>query len=286
MQDSIKDLKDRIKNKIPQLTESQKVVANYIVENPQKFALSSVRQLEAELKTSKSTIVRLAQALGYEGFQEIRSSLLNNLRKELDPINRYKSLLSINNNIEKLDYLNSVADESINNINRTLDIIDKNQWNRTIKLLKQANHVYTMGLGVSSILAQLASYLFNRVSIKSSSLVSRSLSFPEQIINLSVNDLIFAFSFPPYSKETIQAASYANEKDIRVVSITDKSTNDIIQYSAAYLTVAVESDTISNSITPIQVILYALCTQIGHELKSKTLTTIEAIEHVRKEHSA
>ncbi len=285
MDNHVNDLKKRIKNALADLTENQKRIANAILEHPQKFALSSIRQLEEELNTSKATIVRFTQALGYEGFPEVRSLLLDGLRKEAGPINRYRSLLEYSDQKKKNNHLQLVAEESIDNIRRTLKLVDGGQWDKTISLLINVDHVYTMGLGISAILSQLASYLFNRVALKSSSLESRSLSFSEQIVNLSPKDLIFAFSFPPYSKETIAAAEYAQEENINVISITDKSTNDIIRYSDAYLIAKVDSSTISNSISAVQVILYGLCTHIGHELKNKTLATIEAIEHVRKEHS-
>ena len=76
MKKSLNELEQRIKKVLPQLTKSQKKVASYVIENPLKFALSSVRMLESELNVSKTTIIRLAQALGYSGFQEIRSLLL------------------------------------------------------------------------------------------------------------------------------------------------------------------------------------------------------------------
>ncbi len=284
MQNNLKDLKERIKFKLTSLTESQKVIANYIVENPQNFALSSIRELEKELNTSKSTIVRLAQALGYEGFYQLKSEFLKGIRHELDPINRYKTFLFEPS--KDLDYLKLIAAETINNINSTLILIDKEQYDKTINLLKNANHVYTIGLGISSYLAEIASYLFNRVSIKSNCMTNGGLTFTEQIINLTKNDVIFAFSFPPYSEETIQAASYANEKKIKVISVTDKVTSEILHYSDVSLQVVVESIAISNSIMAVLVLLYSIITQVGYELKKKTLKTIESIEHVRKEHSS
>ena len=284
MDNYIKDLKQRIKNALADLTVSQKRIANAILENPQKFALSSIRQLENELNTSKATIVRLTQALGYKGFQELRSLLLDGLRKDAEPIYRYRYLLE--NSDQKINnHLQSVADESIENIQRTLMLIDNEQWERTISLLVNAEHVYTMGLGISAILAELASYLFHRVSLKSNHFKSSTLSFVEQIVSLTKNDLIFAISLPSYSKETILAAEYALEKGIKVVALTDSLTNDIIKYSSAFLKVITDTKTISNSISSIQVILYALCSQIAFEQKEDTLRTIDSIAHVREEHS-
>lgn len=283
MHDKINDLKKRIKHKIPNLTESQKAIANYIVENPQKFALCSVRELEKELKISKSTIVRLAQMLGYDGFYELKSEFLKIIQHNLGPIHRYKTFLSEPH--EKLNFIQLIADESVNNIHKTLHLIDNAHYKRALDLLKNANHVYTIGIGISSCLAEIATYLFTRVSINSSFMTHGALKFTEQIINISKNDLIFAFSFSPYSKETIEAARYAQERAIKVISVTDKVTNEIVQHSDVFLQVFVESITISNSIMSVLVLLYSIIAQLGDELKYKTLKTIEAIEHVRKEHA-
>lgn len=283
MQNNINDLKKRIKHKIPNLTEPQKAIVNYIVESPQKFALCSVRELEKELNISKSTIVRLAQALGYNGFYELKSVFLESIRNNLGPIHRYKTFLSEPH--EKLNFIKLIADETVNNIHNTLQLTDEVQYKKAVDLLKNANNVYTIGLGISCYLAQIATYLLTRVSINSNFMTQGALTFTEQIINISKDDLIFAFSFPPYSKETIKAACYAQEKGIKVVSITDKATSKIVQYSDVFLQVFVESMTISNSIMSVLVLLYSITAHLGDELKYKTLETIEAIEHVRKEHS-
>ncbi len=285
MINNMKDLEQRIKSKIPDLTESQKAIVNYIFENPQKFAFSSVRKLERELHTSKSTIVRLTQALGYTGFHEMKTAFLEEIQNNLEPIHRYKKYLSQTLKESpplKPNFLRLIADETVNNINTTLRLIDMEQYRKAVRLIKNANHLYSMGLGISSYLAEMTAYLFTRMSIKSNFLTCGRISFAEQIINLSKDDLIVAFSFPPYSKETIEAACYAHRKKIKVISITDKVTNKIVHYSDVSLLVAVKSMTISNSIMAVLVLLYSIVAQIGHELKYKTLETIEAIEQVRK----
>lgn len=281
MKNGISDLRQRIKAHIPHLTASQKLVANYIIEKPEKFALSSIRELEEELHTSKSTIVRLAQRIGYTGFHQLKADFLQNARKDLDPINQFKILLS--DPTEKNNHLHLIADEAVKNINTTLQLIDEMQFQEAIKLLKSANHVYTAGVNISSYLAGIASYLLNRVSIQTTAMHHRSLAFDEQVIHLSKNDVVFAFSFLPYSPETIQAARYAHERNIRVISVGDKPTSEIVPYSDVFFQVAVKSMTISNSIMSALVLVYALMSQISYDLKHKTMETIESIEQIRKQ---
>ncbi len=276
------ELKNRVKKQLPHLTKSQKIVADYMVENPQKFALSSLRELEAELKISKSTIVRLAQALGYEGFYGMKAEFLNEIRNNLEPIQRFKKFLSLPH--EKINFIELIAAETINNIQRTVQLVDPVQCQKAIDLIKKADHVYFIGMGISNCLAEMATYLFTRASIKASFMPYGALKFAEQIISMPRNSVVFAFSFPPYSQETIVAARYAQQKRLKVISITDKLTSEITKYSDVCLQAAVESVTISNSIMSVLVLLYSIIAQLGNELKDKTLKTIKAIEYVRKEY--
>ncbi len=283
MKENIDDLKARILRESQRLTESQKKIANFILQNPQILALSSVRDLEAQLGTSKATIVRLAQALGYSGFQEMRKAMLLGMRKELDPLQRFKTI--INGDKEKQSFFELIAEQSKINLEQTLKTLNPEDFKKAVSLIKKSNYVFTMGMAMSQFLAQITAYLLNRVSVKAFALTYGPLNFSEQIINIDKKDLIIAFSFPPYSPETIKAAEYAKEKEIPVVAITDKPTGQILPFSDIYFLTQVDSVTMSNSIMAPLALIYALAAQVGADLKSKTIKTIQAIDHVRKEHS-
>ncbi|MCX7975223.1 MAG: MurR/RpiR family transcriptional regulator [Candidatus Aminicenantes bacterium] len=280
--EKIEEIRRQIKEKLPSLTRSQKIIADYMIEHPQKFALSSLQQLENELKVSKSTIVRMAQFLGYDGFYSLKADFLEEIKNSLEPIERYKKFLSTPH--ERIDFITLIAEETTKNIEKTLQLIDKTQYEKALELIKEAKHIYFIGMGISSCLAEIANYLFNRAAIKSTFMPYGALKFTEQIVAISRKSVVFAFSFPPYSRETINAARYAQSRGIKVISITDKITNEISRYSDACLQASVESITISNSIMSVLVILYALIAQLGNEFKAKSLKIIEALEKVRKEY--
>lgn len=282
MRDKLNKLKHRIRDRIPILSSSQKRIADFIAENPRRFALCSIRELENELKTSKSTIVRFSKSLGYEGFQDLKSEFIDRMRQDLSPIARYKIALAQSS--EKPDYFSRIADQAVSNINATLHILDNDQYQKVIGMLRTAGQIHTLGLGISMYLAQIASYLLNLISINSVCMPFGGMTFAEQIINLNEDDVLLAFSFPPYSVETVEAAAYAKEKDIKVIAVTDKVTADIVPYAEAYLQVSVETQYFSNCINAVMVLLSAITAQLSHEMKEKTLDAIESIEHVRRAH--
>lgn len=284
MNDIVKEFRKRVLEKVDLMNDRQKALADYFMKHPEKVAFSSIRELESDLGISKATIVRFSRLIGYDGFLELKKSFCDGFQAQLGPIFRYKNILEKGEHTDKKDILNGISRELVNNIERTIHRIDREQYGEAVQLLKKCRGAYTIGHGISSYLSDIAAYLLNRVSIKSYSMVRSGLSFAEQIINLTPDEVIIAFSLPPYSHRTTSAASYAFEKGIKVISVTDKLVNDIVKYSTCVLLVDVESSTISNSITGVVALLYSLATQLSLEMRGKTLETIKSIDHVRREH--
>lgn len=54
------------------LSPTQKKIANYILQNPQKVVLHSISALAAECSTSETTIFRFLRKIGYESYQVFR----------------------------------------------------------------------------------------------------------------------------------------------------------------------------------------------------------------------
>ncbi len=81
----------------------------------------------------------------------------------------------------------------------------------------------------------------------SHSLAYNSLTFLEQILFLTKHDLLIVFSFPPYSKETIEAVKFAKGKGIKTIAITNKQSAPVTLYSADSLYVKSENMLFTNS---------------------------------------
>lgn len=266
MEQDLQELKKRIVEKIPTLTESQKIIADYIVANTHKFALSSIRELEKELNTSKSTIVRLAQVLGYKGFQELKNTFLIKIRTGLE-LNSNSGLKDKTRSTEA-SILEETAHESLKNINSTLQLIDRTQYEEAVNLIKNSEYVYTLGHGISTYLADIASHLLIRSSKKSSRLRYGGVSFMEQIGNLTKKDIILAISFPPYAEETIEACKYARKEGVKIIAVTDKMTSPILSYGDVYLQTVVESHHSLNSYMPALIVLDSIIAQFENESKT------------------
>lgn len=62
------------------MTDSQKVIGKYILENYPLAAFLSAAEFAREAGVSGATIVRFAQELGFSGFTEMKNSIKSQLR--------------------------------------------------------------------------------------------------------------------------------------------------------------------------------------------------------------
>jgi len=259
-------LKKIIIHKYPKLSNKEKKVADYIIQNlPVEFALS-IKELSKNTGVSEATIVRFAKNLGFKGFLHLKSKMIQEAKLEMMPEDRFKLLTHSKNQISTVF---RVAKQSVENINLTLNDIDHEQFKKFIRLIRSSNHVYTIGLGISSLMARIVAYQFNQAGIKANACGKDEHAFIERLIHLDSRDLVLALSFPPYSKETVNSLKFCYQRNIRCLALTDKPTAPITQWCHAYLTVKSKNLLFTNSISALSMIINALATELAFHNKNK-----------------
>jgi DNA-binding MurR/RpiR family transcriptional regulator len=257
-------LKGKILAAYQRLPLNQQHVADFILKQPHDLAFLTTDSLSKALKVSKATIVRFAQSLGYQGFSELQNEVLDAVQSTIRAPDRYMMELG---KLKPDETLTLVAQHEVHNINRTVHYIDRKTFSGAVEVLVAARRVHTMGIGVSSLLAEVLSYELNQVGIESQALASGKLRFVEHLALARRGDVVVGFSFPPYSKETVDAAKYARQRGLGVVAITDKLTSPITFHAHHVLAIQTENMLHTNSISAISVVINALVTDIA--LKNK-----------------
>ena len=273
--------KKLILDHISHLTKNQKKVAQFLLDYPEEIAFSSIDVIADKLSIGKATIVRLAQALGYKGFLELKTELSNKLRNDLSLTQKFKD--TIESKPLKSELLARLAENEIENIQSTLQTIDRKAFDKAVLILFNATRIYTMGLGISSFLSLLSAYLLNRITMKASAFTHGSISFHEQIVSVHADDCILAISLPPYSIATIEAAEFAQSKKIKIISITDKLIAPIAQFSDVIFTVKTHNIVFINTVSAVLVIIYALATGVGLRDRTKSLEVLSLFENAKTE---
>src|SRR3712207_8401102 len=74
-------LSSYISSRFDEFSRSQKDVAQYVVDHLEEVAFHTAEELARRASTSSSTVVRFAQALGFEGFPELQEAARDEYRQ-------------------------------------------------------------------------------------------------------------------------------------------------------------------------------------------------------------
>lgn len=272
-----KEIKEKIQQKFEKLPRNHRNIADYIVDNFDKIPFFSVHEIADKTGASVASIVRFAQRIGYSGYSDLREAIAFSLQSHLTKKDTFPL---VRQSSKDEDILTSVANIDVMNINETLNELDRDLFNHSVKLMIQSNRVFTAGLGISYLLAEILAYQLTQVGIDATVLKHTYSVFEEQILYLKKNDVLVTFSFPPYSIETIDAAKAANKKGIKVISITNKPSSPVTFYSEAVLIVKSENMLFTNSFAAISVIINALATACAVKNKSNAKIILDESDKI------
>ncbi len=275
--DRYKEIKEQIRSRYNSLPKNHRKIADFFINNFDRIPFLNVQELSESTGASVASIVRFAQRSGYKGFSDLRESITDSLQKGMHNSEIFPLLEK--HKIED-DLLTEVANLDIKNINDTLNMIERKSFNYVIERISSAERVLTGGLGISYLLAEILAYQLTQVGINSSVLMHTHTLFHEQVLFLSSNDLLVFFSFPPYSKETLDLARFAEERRIDVIAITNKPASPITFYTKANLIVESRNMLFTNSFAAISVLINAIATSCAVKDKSRAKKILKESEEI------
>ena len=138
-----------------------------------------------------------------------------------------------------------------------------------------------MGLRSNEPLASFLHFYLNMIrgGVKLLNTTSVSETF-EQMIRISDKDVMIGISFPRYSMRTLKAMEFANDRNAKVISLTDSIHSPMCLYSSCNLLARSDMVSIVDSlVAPLSVInalVVALCLKKPQDVK----TNLENLESV------
>lgn len=268
----------RLKNQYGTLSKGQKRLAAYIMEHYDKAVFMTAAKLGEEVGVSESTTVRFAAQLGYNGYPEFHRALEELVINRLNSIQRMEVAYG---RMPEGKILDTVLQSDIDKIKMTLEQIDRNAFRTAVEAILQAETIYVVGIRSCAPLASFLGFYLNQIfsNVKLVTTNSASEIF-EQMIRISKKDVIIGISFPRYSMRTLKAMEFANNRNARVITLTDSVHSPMNLYSSCNLVARSDMASIVDSLTaPLSVInalIVALCMKRQKEVMD-TLTTMEKI---------
>jgi len=273
--------RDRILAAATTLSRQQQAIADFVLEKYQEVPFLSVLEIAERTGASEATVVRFCQRIGYSGFSDMKAALVDALRNEMQ-LAADSSAESESTDIGRYS-LAAVAQLEQHNIRRLVADIDKQAFRSVAAALFKADHIFTVGFGISAYHADFASYLFTEHGLRSTCLETRFTSPREQLITLRPSDLVVAFSFPPYSKQTLEILEESRQLGIPTGVITDLYTAPSVPIANNALIVSSRRMTFTNASAAVHVLLNALVVEIAERHRGETVNAISRINEILRD---
>jgi DNA-binding MurR/RpiR family transcriptional regulator len=274
-------LRERLLSHVNSLSRQQRLIAEYLLDNLQEVPLLSVPQLAKRSGASEATVVRLCQSIGFTGFSDMKMEVVENLREEMHSPS--SSLEKTSDAAAANDVLEAVAELERHNIDSTLKNIDRIAFESVAATLFQAGHIFTFGLGISAHLAELAAYLFTEHGLRANSFGTHFTSPREQLVTMRESDVLMVFSFPPYSRQTLEVLTEARERGMKTIAVTDRLSAPAVPTAGESLIVSSHGMTFTNATSSTIVLLNALVVEIASRHRGNTVDALSSINRILRD---
>lgn len=272
------DLSNRINKRYGSMSKGQKLLATYITDNYDKAVFLTAARLGDAVGVSESTVVRFAANLGYKGYPEFQRALEELVRNKLNSIQRMEVTFG---RISQSQILETVLHSDAENIKNTMEKIDQDAFELAVDTILNAKNIFVIGIRscapLASFLAFYLNLIFGQVHLLGT---NNSSELFEQMIRIGSEDVIIGISFPRYSMRTLKAIEFANNRNAKVITLTDSVHSPMNLYSSCNLVAKSDMASIVDSlVAPLSVInslIVALCMKKQDEVAG----TLEMLEKI------
>ncbi|MCP5372584.1 MAG: MurR/RpiR family transcriptional regulator [Hyphomicrobiales bacterium] len=221
----------------PQLRQA----ARHVSSRPDDVALMSMRALADEAGVHPSTMVRLAQALGFRGYREFRRPFQERLRvRPRGYLARARDLQGREDRATA-SLLAEVAGAAETNLKEAFGRNSPEQFARAAAALAGAARIFVVGQRGSYPIGFYFHYAYSMFRGNAVLVDGRGGTFADELRSLTGADAVLALSSTPYGAETVRAVAFARDRGATVVAITDNRVSPLAKNADHTLLASIDS---------------------------------------------
>lgn len=276
------ELTNRINQAYSSMSKGQKLLATYITDNYDKAVFLTAAKLGEVVGVSESTVVRFASHLGYKGYPEFQKALEEMVRNKLNSIQRMEVTYG---RITQSQILETVLQSDAEKLKHTMENIDQNAFEMAVDTILNARTIYIVGIRscapLASFLAFYLNLMFDRVIQLNT---NNSSELFEQMVRINNEDVIIGISFPRYSMRTLKAMEFANNRNAKVITLTDSVHSPMNLYSSCNLIASSDMASIVDSLVAPLSVINALIVALCMKKQGEVVKTLEELENIWDEY--
>lgn len=257
---------------LPQLGEQESRVADYFLGESSVFMQETIQTIAEKTGTSKSTIVRFCNKLGYSGLKEFKIQYASSLLGSTVPVQDVT--IQWGDSYDQIKQ--KVFTGCMESIQETAALLNQQEMERVASMFLNAKNIYVYAYGGSSPNAMYLIHKLMELGCKCqlfSNTQAARLSFSQ----LQKDDVVFAISCGGYTETVVEAVSWAHSNHISTICLTNgkdsplAKESDVVLYNSGGVFQEGDFNTYSRTaqLTTIDLLFAMLVQRIGKDAFTK-----------------
>lgn len=265
--------------RLDELSPALRQAADYVLSNPQEIAMRSLRQISESSDIKAPTYSRLARALGFERYEDLRELCRSEIHNRSTTFaDKAAALQKRKSNVAGAFFLSHAA-ANVANIEKLATSLDLSSLAAVADRLASARQVILIGVMSAGGLVDYLGYLANmalgnwRVAARNHEPISVHL------LDLEPKDAVLVVTQHPYARTTVEAAARAATVGATVIAITDSYTSPVCEHADHIFITPTESPHFFPSEVATVLLFEALLGMVVRRSGPKARRRIAAVEN-------
>jgi len=225
-----------------QLTPQVRKAAAYVLENPNDVSVCSIREIADAANVKPNTLVRLAQSIGFDGYDDFRMPFREEVRRgAVNFPDRVRWLQSIGRSGKLGGVYRDMVSAAIGNLEETFGGIDEATLSSAAKAIWKSRQIFTLGVGVNNSNAQNFTYLASTGMVQFLAIPRPGSTPIDDLAWADQRDVLIAMTCKPYRVEVVNAVQSARDQGVQIIAISDSPASPVIVGADHAFVVAVDT---------------------------------------------
>ncbi len=265
-------LRAAIAERYPTLSRQLQRIARYALDNPNELALDTVTAIAKRTEVQPSSMVRFAQAMGYDGFstmqQIFRSHLVSrtpSYKERIESLRKQRGGAVGGEDSIVADFV----DEGIASLELLREHTTREQLHEAAMLLAEAEDIYLLAQGRSFPVAFYLGYALSRLERRCHLLDGVGGLLRQQAGLATSRDVIVAISFHPYSPMVADIVNERGGAGVPVIAITDSPVSPLATQARLVFEIRESEQRSFRSLVAPMCLAQSLVVSLGHNLAAR-----------------
>jgi DNA-binding MurR/RpiR family transcriptional regulator len=277
---------DKLRNLQGQVSKKYNTFIRYVSSHPKEIAFMTLTDLSKASGVSRSTIVRFAVALGYEGYPGLRKDFQQMIRSDLTTFERFRLYSDEQKPQKQAKHpFEKTLQTERENLQNLLSSVQQENLKRVIHGLNVAETVFIAGTQSTESIAQYFAYHLSIIS-DNIRFIQRANGDAISLLKImNKKSLVFLISLVRYPRALIQIGEWAKAKGAKIVVITDNILSPFKDIGNVFLIVPTTFISFLYTNAALVALLNAIIVAFGSERKKSVVNHLKRWEETHKFHS-